>query len=166
MVCVVDERQGGGQDRFRDPLVSLYEMAAEDIYVVCPRCGHRATNAPRPTADSRVSAWPRRLVCTWCAYSASWSPEGSQGWCWGGPVDPFFRLPLWLRVQCCGGQTLWAFNRTHLDLLQDYVGARLRERGPESGGMTLVARLPNWIKAASNRDELLRAISRLRASID
>jgi len=32
--------------------------------------------------------------------------------------------------------------------------------------MTLVARLPNWLKAANNRDELLRVISRLSASID
>lgn len=77
-----------------------------------------------------------------------------------------FGLPLWLTVQCCGGKTLWALNRTHLDLLQEYVGARLRERGPQPGGMTLVARLPNWLKAAGNRDEVLRAISRLRASVD
>ncbi|WP_405429227.1 hypothetical protein [Micromonospora sp. NBC_00617] len=162
----MDERQGAGQDRFRDPLVSLYEMAAEDIYVVCPRCGHRAINAARPTADKRVPSWPRRLSCTRCAYSASWSPRGSRESCWGGPVDPFFGLPLWLTVQCCGGKTLWALNRTHLDLLQEYVGARLRERGPQPGGMTLVARLPNWLKAAGNRDEVLRAISRLRASVD
>ncbi|SBV24857.1 hypothetical protein GA0070620_0299 [Micromonospora krabiensis] len=162
----MDERHGDGPGRFRDPLVSLYELAAEDIDVVCPRCGHRAINAPRPTKSGPAPAWPRRLTCTSCAYSASWSPRESEGSHWGGPVDPFFRLPLWLRAQCCGGQTLWAFNRTHLDLLQAYVGARLRERGPEPGGMTLVARLPSWVKAAGNRDELLRVIDRLRASID
>ncbi|MBY8871334.1 hypothetical protein K7640_05695 [Micromonospora sp. PLK6-60] len=164
MLCVVDERPGDGEDRFRDPRVSLYDMAAEDIYVVCPRCGQRAIDSPRPVAGRPVASWPRRLVCTGCAYAASWSPgEGSR---WGGPVDPFFRLPLWLRAQCCGGRTLWAFHRRHLDLLRGYVGARLRERGAESGGMTLVARLPHWLKAADNRDELLRAIARLHASID
>ncbi|WP_220090719.1 hypothetical protein [Micromonospora saelicesensis] len=50
--------------------------------------------------------------------------------------------------------------------MSGYIGARLRERGPAPGGMTLVARLPNWLKAADNRDELLRVISRLSASID
>ncbi|SCF44015.1 hypothetical protein GA0070561_0185 [Micromonospora saelicesensis] len=162
----MNERQGDEQDRFRDPLVSLYELAAEDIYVVCPRCGHRAVNSPQPNDSRWVASWPRRLTCPGCAYSASWSPRGSEVSSWNGPVDPFFHLPLWLRAQCCGGHTLWAFNRTHLDILSGYIGARLRERGPAPGGMTLVARLPNWLKAANNRDELLRVISRLSASID
>ncbi|MBM0275052.1 hypothetical protein [Micromonospora tarensis] len=107
-----------------------------------------------------------RLTCTRCAYSASWSARESPGLCWDGPVDPFFRLPFWLSARCCGGRRLWAFNRTHLDLLAGYVGARLRERGSKPGGMTLVARLPNWIKDAGNRDEVLRTIGRLRASVD
>ncbi|GAB1694940.1 hypothetical protein [Krasilnikovia sp. M28-CT-15] len=83
-------------------------------------------------------------------------------------MDPFFRVPLWLTTECCGGHTLWAFNRRHLDLLHNYVAAKVRERagGYERGGMTLVARLPRWVKQASNRDELLAAIAELRASID
>jgi hypothetical protein len=31
--------------------------------------------------------------------------------------------------------------------------------------MTLVARLPAWLKSAKNRDEVLRAINRLRSSL-
>jgi hypothetical protein len=50
--------------------------------------------------------------------------------------------------------------------LENYVAARLRERGSESDGMTLVARLPMWLKSARNRDEVLHTIRRLRASID
>jgi hypothetical protein len=37
--------------------------------------------------------------------------------------------------------------------------------GSKSGGMALVARLPAWLKAATNRDEVLHNIGRLRASI-
>jgi hypothetical protein len=84
---------------------------------------------------------------------------------WGGPVDPFFRLPLWLKADCCGGHTLWAFNERHLDLLEGYVAAKLRERGLGPGGMTVVARLPTWLKSAKHRGEILRVIGRLRVSI-
>jgi hypothetical protein len=31
--------------------------------------------------------------------------------------------------------------------------------------MTLVARLPAWIKRAKNRDQILRAVSRIHASL-
>lgn len=154
------------QDRFRDPLVSLYELAAEDIFVVCPRCGHRAVSAAQHTVGGWAWSEPRRLTCARCAYVASWCPGPSSISCWGGPVDPYFQLPLWLRAECCGGRTLWAFNPTHLDLLENYVASQLRERGSESDGMTLVARLPLWLKSAKNRDEVLHTIRRLRASID
>ncbi|MBB4961780.1 hypothetical protein [Micromonospora polyrhachis] len=80
-------------------------------------------------------------------------------------MDPFFQLPLWLKAECCGGHVLWAFNPAHLDLLADYVAARLRERGPVPGRMSLVERLPVWLKAAKNRDEVLHVIGRLRASL-
>ncbi|RFS86806.1 hypothetical protein D0T12_00510 [Actinomadura spongiicola] len=83
---------------------------------------------------------------------------------WGGAVDPYFGQPLWLRADCCGGRTLWAFNERHLDLLEGYVGARLRERG-EYVGMTMVAKLPAWLKSAKHRGEILRVIGRLRASL-
>jgi hypothetical protein len=85
---------------------------------------------------------------------------------WGGQVDPFFRLPLWLTAECCGGHTLWAFNERHLDLLEAFVAARLRERGTGPGGLTLVARLPTWLKRAKHRGEILRVIRRLRASLE
>jgi hypothetical protein len=44
----------------------------------------------------------------------------------------------------------------------------LRERAPwdeQVKKMTLVARLPTWIKRARNRDEVLRAIDRIRSSL-
>jgi hypothetical protein len=85
---------------------------------------------------------------------------------WGGPVDPFFGLPLWLQAGCCGGRTLWAFNRRHLDLLEAYVGAKLRERCASPGSSSMLARLPAWVKSAKHRDEVLRTISRLRSSLD
>ncbi|MGH3658892.1 MAG: hypothetical protein ACRDUA_19740 [Micromonosporaceae bacterium] len=48
--------------------------------------------------------------------------------------------------------------------MESYVSARLRERG-EYVGMTMLARLPAWLKSAKHRTEILRTIGRLRASL-
>ncbi|MEV6371362.1 hypothetical protein AB0L86_31220 [Micromonospora musae] len=58
---------------------------------------------------------------------------------------------------------LWAYNAEHLDLLEAYVSARLRERGRDMGGQTLVERLPAWIKDGKHRADVLDGIRRLRA---
>jgi hypothetical protein len=149
------------QPRFRDPMVHLTELAAEIIDVVCPRCGARAASVPRPTESRWIGEWPRRLVCAGCGHART-RPAGSTSW--GGPIDPFFALPLWLQTECCGGRLLWAYNRTHLDLLEEYVAAELRERGVRPGSSVLT-RLPAWIKAAKHREEVLRTIRRLRATL-
>ena len=151
--------------RFHDPAIRLSTLAADDIDVVCPRCAARAVVIAQRVDGTRVLDWPRRLVCTSCVSAASWSPKGQTSQ-WGGPVDPFFRLPLWLRAECCGGRMLWAFHEAHLALLEGLVAARLRERGGARNSMTLVARLPRWLKSAKNRDEVLRVITRLRESRD
>jgi hypothetical protein len=78
--------------------------------------------------------------------------------------DPRFGVALWLRAECCGGHLLWANNEDHLGYLEAYVGASLRDR--PDGPANLAWRLPGWMKAAKNRDEVLTAVSRLRASLE
>ncbi|MFD9939456.1 hypothetical protein ACFWYW_02185 [Nonomuraea sp. NPDC059023] len=84
----------------------------------------------------------------------------------GGPVDPFFQRPVWLQASCCG-QVLWAYNIRHLDLLEAYVAAKLRERGDRvaRAPASLVERLPTWLKTAKNRAEILRTIERMRSTL-
>jgi hypothetical protein len=105
-------------------------------------------------------------VCSACSHVRKWPSEGTTvSSSWGTAIDPYFRLQLWLRAECCGGRTLWAFNEQHLQILEGYVSARLRERG-EYRGMTMLAKLPAWLKSAKHREEILRTIRRLRASLD
>lgn len=81
--------------------------------------------------------------------------------------DPYFRIPVWLRTETRHGW-LWAYNLEHLACIRRFVAASLRERAPwyDTGQrMTLVARLPVWIKSAKNRDEVLRAIGRMQATL-
>ncbi|UMP03150.1 TFIIB-type zinc ribbon-containing protein [Amycolatopsis sp. EV170708-02-1] len=138
--------------RFRDPQDRIENLTDEPILVVCPRCSGRA------------SVTRERLTCASCALVRV--PPEPDYRAWNRPVDPYFREPLWLRADCCGGNTLWAFHERHLDLLERFVAAKLRERGlGDRPGMTLVARLPAWMTAAKHRDEVLRTIAKLRATL-
>jgi hypothetical protein len=146
--------------RFHGSAVWLYDLAADDIDVVCPRCSGHAIVAAQDSEARRSLEGSRRLTCPGCAYSAVW-PSRERGSVWGLPVDPFFRQPLWLRTRW-RAHVLWALNRRHLQLLEDFVGADLRERGPGAGNSTMISRLPLWMKSAKHRQQVLVAIGRLQ----
>lgn len=161
---------GGSGSRYVDhgrPIAAYADL----IYVVCPACGARAQIVPRPDLPelryhSELQYRPRRLVCPGCALTREWVAErrgaALVGVALGGPNDPFFGLALWLQTPCCG-RLLWAYNERHLDVLHAYVSADLRERAGFAMGM--LGRLPAWIKVATHRSEVLRAIDRLRAQL-
>ncbi|MFJ1588092.1 hypothetical protein ACIOC1_32820 [Streptomyces sp. NPDC088197] len=157
--------------RFRDPRSTKYDFLGS-IMVRCPGCAKAALVIP--AADSsgcggRTLFRPRRLVCHSCGLSRLWSGRAvalSRGTA-APATDPYFGVPLWLQIETRHGW-LWAYDLEHLDLLRRFVQASLRERAPwyDTGKkMTLVARLPVWIKRAKNRDEILRGIARIRASL-
>lgn len=130
----------------------------DEVLVVCPRCGRRAVLSGYP---GRRDAPPVRLSCVHCGLAQTFD-RGYPSW---GP--PFGRegLQLWLQTPCCG-KTLSALNAAHLDHLERFVRAELRERvrDPEWGwsNRSLVSRLPRWIQSARNRAEVLLGIERLR----
>jgi len=141
--------------RFQDgPGGDLSDWALEDVLVVCPSCGERAV--VRAVDDARFGA--RRLVCPSCALHR----ESGADTQWGGPVDPWFRCELYLRAEF-RGHVLWAFNAHHAAHLRDYVAAQLRERKPGPFAacrcgdlrLSMVERLPRWMKDAHNREPLV-----------
>ena len=150
--------------RFRDRRERKYRYDfVDEVLVRCPRCDGCAVVLAQPgTEDAGVLDLRRRLRCAACGYVKDETVGSAVV---GGPVDPFFRRPLWLQAGCCG-QVLWAYNVRHLDLLESYVAARLRERGDVVAGApaSLVERLPTWLKTAKNRAEVLRTIGRLRSA--
>ncbi|TCP55186.1 hypothetical protein EV191_102398 [Tamaricihabitans halophyticus] len=164
------ETSDGQSDRFTDPLVRLWRYA-DRILVRCPKCAGCASVLPEPTTTARPgpSNPHRRLSCLGCGHTAGWTaPRHDNYWIvpeLNGPDDPYFGLPLWLRAECCGGNVLWAYNAEHLALLESYLAARLRERGAYRGSMSLVERLPAWLKSAKHRTEALRTIRRLRTTL-
>ena len=141
--------------------------------VVCPQCGNCAQVASHQDEEC-IQA---RVICAACGLARAWVQKHPGFYtsadstlfedgaiCIGAPVDWYFHEPLWLREPCCG-HTLWAYNRDHLAWLRTFVSAGLRQRepDPEQGwsNRSLVSRLPKWIKQASNRNALLRAITRM-----
>ncbi|MET7361829.1 hypothetical protein ABZS76_25740 [Streptomyces sp. NPDC005562] len=154
--------------RFRDSGHSKYAFV-DRVLVRCPKCtgiAHVAPAAIVGEASPSLSA-PRRLVCRACGVTRHAAGGMSLFRGTGEAVDPYFGLPLWLQTETRHGR-VWAYNPEHLGLMRQFVQAPLRERPPwDSSGrkMTLVARLPAWIKNAKNRAEVLRAIDRIRASL-
>lgn len=157
--------------RFRDPRSTTYDFIGS-ILVRCPNCAKVAHVVPAPAGagDARATLFtPRRLVCRDCGLSRV-STAGCLSFSRGTAqpaTDPYFGTPLRLQRETRHGW-LWAYNLDHLDLLQHFVQASLRERAPwydTRQKMTLVARLPPWIKRARNRDEILRAVTRIRSSL-
>jgi hypothetical protein len=151
--------------RAREERAPLADFA-DEILVVCPRCaGPAITKRIGPARRDTVAK--HRLVCRCCSHlevasgrrRAHAEREGR---------DPFLGLPLWLATPCCG-EILSAFNARHLAALEAFALAELRERrrDPEHGwsNASFASRLPKWIKLAKNRDEVSKALARLKAKL-
>lgn len=108
----------------------------------------------------RIGGHDRQLVLRRGSWVDAKTAEHAREYDTVDGTDARFRVPLWLRTDCAG-HLLWANNVLHLDYLESYVAAALRERSP--GPATLQWYLPSWMKHAKNREETLRAITRLRA---
>jgi len=158
-------------ERFLDRGTRIYDFY-EEFLVVCPKCAKMAKVVIDEAEFAKLSTRrllkfrnqyfaPRRLVCLSCLYRAAW--KGNQI-AVGGNIDWYFRLPLWLEISCCG-ERLWAYNQKHLELLENYVAAKLRERTAK-GRSSFLSKLPKWIKSAKNRDEILRAIGKLKEKLN
>ena len=159
------------QTRFVEPDLMDCPMFAEmmdEILVVCPRCEGCARIAP--IGSHRVSQFaPRRLICEKCGSVKNWSNNSlSYFWWQAPPVEPYFQLPLWLSLSCCS-KSLWFLNPHHMELVEGYVRAELREKlkHPEKGWFnnSLYNRLPKFIKEAKHREEILKAIEKLKHKV-
>ncbi len=157
-------------ERFLDTGTRIYEFY-DEFLVVCPKCGAMAKVlideaefeklSKRKSLEARNKFFaPRRLVCSNCLHRQIWN--GTQITV-GSNVDWYFKLPLWLEISC-GGELLWAYNLEHLEMLEKYVAAKLRER-TKKGRSSFLSKLPKWIKSAKNRDEILKAIQKLKGKL-
>lgn len=138
------------KSRFRDAGESIYEFV-DNVLVECPRCKNCANMTWVP-----MKSIPK-LVCEKCGL-VTVSPVAS----YGGPE--FCGVSLWLKTGCCSN-TLWAYNKEHLDFLENYVRASIREQLPNIN-QSLVSRLPTWIKSGKNRESVLKCINNLKRKLN
>jgi hypothetical protein len=137
-----------------------------EIFVRCPYRGHRAHLLRRDgDSGSRVGY---RFACPTCGRARDWSFERDHR-IYVPAASPHlkgFGLDLWLQTACCG-ETLWAFNELHIEFMERFIAAKLRERDLIAWGLScrnsaLESRLPPWMQAAKNRESVLRSLKTLR----
>ena len=157
---------------FRDRQIAVDHFAA-DVLVICPRCGRPARVFAVDGTDNVYRAKQWRMVCPSCGNHRD-KPRDSLSFYngkRGGVCDPVFGLPLWLQRSCCGGKLLWAYNLEHLSFVESFVAATIRQRsdavraGDGYRRMSMIARLPAWLKSAKHRDEILKVVQHLKHSI-
>jgi len=131
--------------------------------VVCPQCGGMAKVFP--FGEQPQIGYSMRVVCTKCSYAKT-KTDTSQTYYWSeeDPTDSYFEYPLYLKMRCCSS-SLWVFNRRHLEFLEQFVSAGLRERRQGEHGWSnsaLASRLPKWLQSAKNRKPVMACLAKLR----
>ncbi|HYJ81425.1 MAG TPA: hypothetical protein VEW26_01100 [Allosphingosinicella sp.] len=146
----------------------LREVMLEKNRPVCERrsCGAPIPNHGPPVRSGAADTLLARVECPTCGHVGRYPAV---------PIEPLdvARAQAALRAFRCwpggapylsrriGAHTLVVHNLAHLDALEQWLGAKLRERGPVAG-LTMMARLPRWMKAASARPEVLKALADIR----
>jgi hypothetical protein len=157
--------------RFFDTRQSRYSFADEAV-VVCPRCRERALvhpvadDASLPN-DPHFNFRSRGLTCARCGLTRRGNPS-MHYFSLTHPIDAYFGTPLWL-VTPVRGEMLWAYNARHLDFIEEFVRATLRERRAPGAAAwvgyankSLASRMPLWMKRGANREAILAGCARLR----
>jgi len=153
---------------------SVYDFIT-DINVVCPKCSQQAIVKTPGYSFKNDFENNVKFVCPNCGHnkifrekssidlsSGSKQPIIGRIYHPGTTIDPFFYLPLWLTMDCCG-RTLWAYNYEHLDFLKTHVEAKIRERnGVERSNQSMGSRLPKWMSSNKNRETVLKCIQQLQ----
>jgi len=135
----------------------------DPILIACPKCKKMAKVLPNPAQPE--DPYSAKAICVNCGFSKI-AAKNTKHFHWGeeNPKDGYFDFPIWMVIACCG-HSLWAYNGRHLDFLDKYVQAELREKPKDGLGIansSLSSRLPKWMKAKSNRKQIIVGLEKLR----
>ncbi len=126
-------------NRFQDENLLLSDFYQE-VVVVCPTCAKKAM------AKVNYETKTARLFCTNCGCNK----EAHQ----------YFQAQLWLQAPF-KNEIFWAYNDKHLEYLERYIAATIREHKDRTG-FTLLEKLPKFYHEAKNREALLKIITKLQ----
>jgi hypothetical protein len=140
------------------------------IDVICPLCNAKANVISNPTDRKET-----RFTCLTCGQSKNWTGNsgilynssnfiGYEGILIGKPVDCYFKIPLWYSIGI-KGEILFAYNKNHLEYLENYISDKLRQRKSNEHGWSnnsLESRLPKWMLLSKNREYIRKKIIELK----
>ncbi len=140
-----------------DIRLTKFMPPGEPILVACEKCGECASlrNLVYPRTGKSVQQ-NGECSCLHCGHQ------------WSVAVGPrFFTAgPLWLKMPC-RKNVLWILNRPHLDFLEEFIAAELREeRMPGLSSRRMSAALPRWMLAAKGREDVVHCLAKLREKLD
>ncbi len=140
-------------NRFEDENLVLAHFYHE-VWVVCPACKKKAM------ATIHQETIMARLFCVHCGYNKEVTTSIGKDGFLTMAANSFFEAELWLRARFKNDFFL-AYNAAHLDYLERYIGAGLREHKDRSH-FTLLEKLPKFYHDAKNRVALLKLIAKLK----
>jgi Zn ribbon nucleic-acid-binding protein len=141
-------------NRFQDENLILSNFY-DEVLVVCPSCAKKAI------AKVNFETKTARLFCVHCGYNKEVTTALSQTVSIQIPADAFFDAALWLQTTF-KNELFYAYNNKHLDYLERYISATLREHKDRTG-FTLLEKLPKFYHEAKNRETLLKIITKLKS---
>ena len=118
----------------------------------CGKCGAIVSGTGSPIRGRLL------IRCRSCRRATDLPARGQ--WRFDTTAGVYGGLDLWLRTEVAG-HVLWAFDSDHIDRLEQYVAATLRERTP-NWNTSFASRLPAWAKDRKHREVVLAACERLR----
>jgi hypothetical protein len=141
-------------NRFQDENLILSDFYKE-VLVVCPSCTKKAI------ATVNFETNKARLFCTNCGYNKEASTLVNKNASLESPANQYFEAELWLKLPF-KNEIFYAYNNNHLDYLERYISATLREHKDRTG-FTLLEKLPKFYHEAKNRESLLKIIAKLKS---
>ncbi|KPE49519.1 hypothetical protein [Chryseobacterium indologenes] len=142
--------------RFTDQNKTISDFY-DEVWVVCTVCGQKAF------AKTDREQKKARLFCPACGYNKETSMES----CIFGykalsirAAHVYFGAELWLQ-HSFKDDIFCAYNGPHLEYLENYIAADLREHKDRTH-FTLLEKLPRFYHEAKNRKSLLAIIERLK----
>lgn len=141
-------------NRFQDENLILSDFYKE-VWIVCPTCERKAI------ATVNFDTKTARLLCVNCGFNKETSTLLSENISIQIPANHFFKAELWLKASF-KNELFYAYNNEHLEYLERYISATLREHKDRTH-FTLLEKLPKFYHEAKNREGLLKTITKLKS---
>ena len=141
------------QQRFTDQKKTLRDFYRE-VWVVCPSCSGKAF------ARHLDNSGKVQLSCASCAYAKAYDIKQPSGHRVYMAAHHYFDARLWLQAPF-RQHMIFAYNLEHLNYLEAYIQAGLREKKDRTH-FTLLEKLPRFYHQQKNREDLLKVIRKLK----